>query len=108
MAIWAGGDAAGSAPILDDDLLPKRAHLFRGGARHDVVAAAGGVGDDQRDGMRTGRARLRRPRQVRMIAYFPSILGLGIDNIRGRIADLRELGKLKKPENQLLAPWQRC
>jgi hypothetical protein len=27
-----------------------------------------------------------------MIAYFPSILGLGIDNIRGRIADLRELG----------------
>ena len=27
-----------------------------------------------------------------MIAYFPTILGLGIDNIRGRIADLRELG----------------
>jgi hypothetical protein len=38
----AGGDAAaGAAPILDDDLLPERlAHLFRGGARHDVVAAA--------------------------------------------------------------------
>ena len=27
-----------------------------------------------------------------MIAYFPTILGLGIDNIRGRIDDLRELG----------------
>src|SRR5262245_18625138 len=27
-----------------------------------------------------------------LIAYFPPILGLGIDNIRGRIADLRELG----------------
>jgi hypothetical protein len=27
-----------------------------------------------------------------MIAYFPSILGFGIDNIRGRIADLRDLG----------------
>src|SRR5262249_41921132 len=26
------------------------------------------------------------------IAYFPSILGFGIDNIRGKIADLRELG----------------
>jgi hypothetical protein len=27
-----------------------------------------------------------------MIAYFPSILGLSIDNIRGRVADLHELG----------------
>ena len=27
-----------------------------------------------------------------MITYFPTILGLGIENIRGRIADLRELG----------------
>jgi mTERF len=27
-----------------------------------------------------------------VIAYFPSILGLGIDNIRGRMTDLRELG----------------
>ena len=27
-----------------------------------------------------------------MITYFPTILGLGIDNIRGRITDLRELG----------------
>jgi hypothetical protein len=27
-----------------------------------------------------------------MIAYFPSILGLSIDNIRGRIADLHDLG----------------
>jgi hypothetical protein len=29
---------------------------------------------------------------VKMIAYFPSILGLSIDNIRGRVADLHELG----------------
>ena len=29
---------------------------------------------------------------VKMITFFPPILGLGIDNIRGRIADLRELG----------------
>jgi hypothetical protein len=29
---------------------------------------------------------------IKMITYFPPILGLGIDNIRGRIVDLRELG----------------
>ena len=50
--------------------------------------------------MRTGRARLRRP--VRIIAYFPSILDLGIDNIRGRIADLRELGERKGVPSYLI------
>jgi hypothetical protein len=46
----AGGDAAGGAvPILDNDLLSER--YSAAGARHDVVAAAGGVGDDQRDGL---------------------------------------------------------
>jgi hypothetical protein len=119
----AGGDAAaGADPILDDDLLPERlAHLFPRRSRHDVVAAAGGVGDDQRDG--TARIilshRLGFADPVRMIAYFPSILGLGIDNIRGKIASLRELGSpkgdiaprtsrsLKGQKIQLLAPWQR-
>ena len=33
---------------------------------------------------------LRRPGQDDHV--FPAILGLGIDNIRGRITDLRELG----------------
>src|SRR5262249_6649029 len=43
--------AAGAAAILDDDLLAEHlAHAVGGAARHGVVAAAGGVGNDQRDG----------------------------------------------------------
>ena len=35
-----------------------------------------------------------------MIAYFPSILGLGIDNIRGKIASLRELGVAERQNRE--------
>ena len=29
---------------------------------------------------------------VKLVALFPAILGYAMDNIRGKIADLRELG----------------
>ena len=60
----AGGDAAAcAATIFDHDLLAQRlAHFLGGGPRHEVVAAAGRVGNDQGDGpariiLRAGRGR---------------------------------------------------
>jgi hypothetical protein len=50
LAIWPVAMLpAAPSRFLDNDLLSER--YSAAGARHDVVAAAGGVGDDQRDGL---------------------------------------------------------